>query len=144
MSTWKCFHSFRRPTATPMKSCHLVSPLPNSNQEHTFHTRLSCTASKHALHIRSKSITLTAPYMGTTADTTSGGRLAASVMIFNTVSHAHKRPERRRKSCYFNEQRAKSVLSITGCGQTFNPAGLSCQDDDHSQHGGFPTKISHP
>lgn len=82
--------------------------------------------------------------MGTTADTTSGGRLAASVMIFNTVWYTHKRPERRHKSCYFNEQRAKSVLSITGCAQTFNPVGLSCQDDDHSRHGGFPTNISHP
>lgn len=82
--------------------------------------------------------------MGTTADTTSGGRLAASVMIFNTVWYKHKRPERRRKSCYFNEQWAKSVLSITGCGQTFNPVGLSCQDDGHSRHGGFPTDISRP
>lgn len=101
-------------------------------------------ASKHALHIWSKSITLTAPYMGTTADTTSGGRLAASVMIFTTVWYTHKRPERRPKSCYFNEQWAKSVLSITGCGQTFNPAGLSCQDDGHSRHGGSLTNISHP
>lgn len=73
-----------------------------------------------------------------------GGRLAASVMIFNTVWYTHKRAERRRKSCYFNEQRAKSVLSIAGCGQTFNPVGLSCQDEGHSRHGGFPTNISHP
>lgn len=65
-------------------------------------------------------------------------------MIFNTVWYTHKRPERRHKSCYFKEQRAKSVLSVTGCGQTFNPVGLSCQDGGHSRHGGFLTNISHP
>lgn len=70
--------------------------------------------------------------------TVAGGLLEASMMILDTVRRMAQRTRKIHKSCYFNELRAKSVASITGCGQTFTPPVGS----PHQSDGSFPTNAS--